>query len=85
MTTFIRLDPADNVVTVTTHTEAGQAVESITASAIIPKGHKIATRNIEAGEPITKYAQLIGYASENISAGDHVHTHNVEFRNTNQN
>ena len=84
MTTFIRLDPADNVVTVTTHTEAGQAVESITASAIIPKGHKIATRNIEAGEPVTKYAQLIGYASENISAGDHVHTHNVEFRNTNQ-
>ncbi len=34
------------------------------------------------GGEIRKYAQLIGYASEDIPPGAHVHTHNVEFRNT---
>ena len=33
------------------------------------------------GAEVRKYAQLIGYASQNIAAGDHVHTHNVAFRN----
>jgi altronate hydrolase len=31
---------------------------------------------------VRKYAQVIGYASQDIAAGDHVHTHNTEFRNT---
>ena len=29
-----------------------------------------------------KYAQIIGYASTDIRPGEHVHTHNVDFRNT---
>ena len=37
---------------------------------------------MRTGDPVRKYAQLIGYASCDIAAGDHVHTHNVEFRNT---
>ena len=53
-----------------------------TTRALIPSGHKVATVAMKAGEPVRKYAQLIGYASEDIEAGDHVHAHNVEFRNT---
>ena len=34
------------------------------------------------GDPVRKYSQLIGYASCDIMPGDHVHTHNVDFRNT---
>jgi altronate hydrolase len=37
---------------------------------------------IAQGEAVRKYAQVIGYASQDIAAGDHVHTINTEFRNT---
>lgn len=79
---FIRLDATDNVVTVTRPVEAGNTIESVSTSEIIPRGHKVATASIAEGEPVRKYAQIIGYASKDISSGDHVHNHNVEFRNT---
>tara|TARA_B100001248_G_scaffold50593_1_gene32741 strand:- start:627 stop:2132 length:1506 start_codon:yes stop_codon:yes gene_type:complete len=78
----IRLDPADNVVTATRTLEAGTAVDDVVTTAIIPRNHKLASREIKAGEAVRKYAQVIGYATEVIVAGGHVHTHNVEFRNT---
>ncbi len=78
----VRLDPSDNVVTATRALEAGAAVEAVATTSLIPSGHKIATEAIPQGGPIRKYAQLIGYAATDIAAGDHVHTHNTEFRNT---
>lgn len=44
----------------------------------IPAGHKIALCKIAAGENIIKYGMPIGYASEDIPEGAHVHTHNVK-------
>lgn len=82
MADFVRLDPSDNVVTATRALEAGVTVEDVTTAAMIPSGHKIATRAIARGDAVRKYAQLIGYAAEDIAPGAHVHTHNVEFRNT---
>ena len=82
MSMTIRLDPADNVVTATRTLEAGTAVDDVVTTAIIPRNHKLASREIKAGEAVRKYAQVIGYAKELIVAGGHVHTHNVEFRNT---
>lgn len=82
MKDFIRLDPDDNVVTATHALQAGVPVEEATTTALIPSGHKIATRQINEGEQIRKYAQFIGLASQDIVPGDHVHTHNVAFRNT---
>nr|WP_306266130.1 altronate dehydratase family protein [Pararhizobium sp. IMCC3301] len=82
MSDFIRLDVADNVVTVTRPTETGQAIESATTLSLVPRGHKVATAPIRKGEAVRKYNQIIGYASEDIAAGSHVHTHNIEFRNT---
>ncbi|MEM9636841.1 MAG: altronate dehydratase family protein [Pseudomonadota bacterium] len=78
----VRLDPVDNVVTATRALEVGVAVEGTATRALIPSGHKIATQDIAKGEAIRKYAQVIGYAAGDIAAGDHVHTQNVEFRNT---
>ncbi|MGD9295402.1 MAG: altronate dehydratase family protein [Roseobacter sp.] len=78
----VRLDPIDNVVTAVKALEVGAAVENTRTRALIPSGHKIATAPIARGEAIRKYAQIIGYAAEDIAAGDHVHTHNVAFRNT---
>jgi len=45
----------------------------------IPAGHKVAIRNIRKGEPIRKYGQIIGFATQDIRGGEHVHTHNVEM------
>ncbi len=82
MSDFIRLDAADNVVTVTRPTEVGHQIETVQTLSLVPRGHKVAVVPIKAGEAIRKYNQIIGYASENIPAGEHVHTQNVEFRNT---
>jgi altronate hydrolase len=81
-TPTVRLDPSDNVVTALRTLEAGVAVEAAVTLGLVPRGHKIATRVIPAGEPVLKYAQIIGYAAEDIPAGAHVHTHNVAFRGT---
>ncbi|GFE49107.1 dehydratase [Roseobacter cerasinus] len=78
----VRLDPSDNVVTATRALEVGVAVEGVQTCALIPSGHKIATQAIAKGAAIRKYAQVIGYAGDDIAPGDHVHTQNVEFRNT---
>ncbi len=73
----VRLASEDNVVTAISPLEAGQdgAIQNI------PRGHKIASEAIAKGAPVRKYAQLIGYAAEDIAQGAHVHTHNLEFRN----
>ena len=82
MTDTVRLDPSDTVVTAIRPLEIGATVEDTAAAAMIPRGHKVATVAIPKGEAIRKYAQVIGYASEDIPTGAHVHTHNVTFRNT---
>jgi altronate hydrolase len=43
----------------------------------IGMGHKVALTRIPAGAAIYKYGQIIGFASEDIEPGQHVHTHNV--------
>ncbi len=82
MTNNVRLDASDNVVTVIRPLEAGAQIEGASTTTMVPKGHKVATKPIAKGEAIRKYAQVIGYAADDIAAGEHVHTHNVEFRNT---
>ena len=39
----------------------------------IELGHKIAVCDIAQGEPVRKYGQIIGFASQPIPAGSHVH------------
>ncbi len=79
---FVRLDPSDNVVIAARALQAGQQIEGATTTGLIPSGHKIATRAIRKGEEVRKYAQFIGLAHEHITPGDHVHTHNLDFRAT---
>jgi altronate hydrolase len=82
---YVRLDSSDNVVTATQSLAAHRPIEQVETTGLIPSGHKIATVEIGQGEAVRKYAQVIGYASQPIAAGDHVHTHNVEFRSTDAN
>ncbi|MCT8161600.1 UxaA family hydrolase [Pseudoruegeria sp. SHC-113] len=78
----VRLDPSDNVETAVEAIAAGTQAAGVTTLQAIPSGHKLATQDIARGDAIRKYAQIIGYAAEDIPAGSHVHTQNVEFRNT---
>lgn len=49
----------------------------IAARDVVPFGHKIAVRFVSAGQPVFKYGQIIGIATQDIQAGAHVHVHNL--------
>ena len=48
-------------------------------------GHKVATRPIPKGAPVIKFGQIIGYATDDIPAGAHVHVHNCAMGEHDQN
>ena len=77
----VRLSPADNVVVARTDLPPGTELpdEDVRCGAPIPAGHKVATQPIRKGEPVLRYGQIIGFASQDIGIGDHVHVHNVEM------
>ena len=83
----LRLHADDNIVVARTEVSEGTSIPDgpngdtptgFIASETIGLGHKVAARSIASGEPIRKYGQVIGYATESISVGEWVHTHNVE-------
>ncbi|ELF6203418.1 altronate dehydratase [Pseudomonas putida] len=77
----IRLNPLDNVLIARQALPQGMHLdaEAITVRQPIPSGHKLATERVEQGQPLRRYGQIIGFASQAINAGDHVHVHNVQM------
>ena len=76
----IRLNPADDVAIASVELAAGTRLlneGSIEVSARVPAGHKIAVRAIKQGQPVRRYNQIIGFATSDIAAGEHVHVHNL--------
>jgi len=81
----IQIDPNDNVITVVEDAASGDDVEYITPEGprrialvqAVPMGHKVAVCDIAPGQPVLKYNQPIGTASQPIEKGRHVHDHNV--------
>ena len=80
------IDSKDNVAVAIEPIAAGDTVTylrdgkpvSLKAAEDITIYHKIATRDIQKGEPVVKYGEHIGIASQDIRTGEHVHVHNVE-------
>jgi altronate dehydratase small subunit len=82
------LHPSDNVVTaladlatgaeVDEPSEDGVAAQRLTVRSPVAFGHKLALVAIARGEPVIKYGEVIGLATVDIAAGEHVHVHNVE-------
>ena len=79
MQTYIRLHAADDVVIARSQLMSGSQVEGIAVRGLIPPGHKIATRAIAAGEAVRRYNQIIGFASQAVGPGEHVHVHNLNM------
>jgi altronate hydrolase len=76
--TVIRLHDADNVVMARATLLPGAPVgDGAVATQRIPPGHKVALRRIEEGEVVRKYNQIIGFATQAIAPGEHVHVHNM--------
>jgi altronate hydrolase len=81
----IQLRPEDNVAVAAWHLLPGQEFQhdggTFTLQRRIGLGHKVAVRPIRKGEAILKYGQIIGFASEDVPTGGHVHVHNVSAEN----
>ncbi|MFN4257676.1 MAG: UxaA family hydrolase [Gemmataceae bacterium] len=77
----VHLRPEDNIAIAVKPLLPGMAVTgngaTLTLSRRVGMGHKLALRPIRAGEAVYKYGQIIGFASNDIAAGEHVHVHNL--------
>lgn len=77
----MRLNDEDNILLAAEKIEAGLDLgDGIRARQRIPFGHKRAAEPIGPGEPIRKFGQIIGFASQPIERGDWVREHNVVMR-----
>jgi len=80
------LRPEDDVAVTTRELPAGTRVLTVARELVlpgdVPRGHKLAVRDLPAGSAVHKYGQSIGRATADIAAGAHVHTHNLGMDNT---
>jgi altronate hydrolase len=81
MASVLRLNDNDNVVIALKPLSQGEIVKTneltIVIRSTIPVGHKVSINRISKGEPVIKFGQIIGYTSEDIQPGEHVHIQNV--------
>ncbi|WP_309130616.1 altronate dehydratase family protein [Brevibacterium sp.] len=81
---LIHLYAEDNVALAPQDTPAGMQVSAggrvLTPTTQIPRSHKVAVRDIPAGEAVYRYGQIIGFAHSDIRTGDHVHLHNLDYK-----
>lgn len=78
----MRIDPKDTVGVVLEDVVIGDEIDfnnvSIIARSAIAMPHKVALQDITMGQEIFKYGEVIGYATQPIQKGEHVHVHNLD-------
>ncbi len=90
MINFLVHEKKDTVGVATVDIKAGETVKGlvmdtkdtveIKALMDIPLGHKIALKNLKAGDGVIKYGHDIGKVVADIRKGEHVHIHNLKTR-----
>jgi (2R)-sulfolactate sulfo-lyase subunit alpha len=79
---LLRIHREDNVLIVVRPIRAGDGDlldgREVLFSHDIAIGHKVAAREIKAGEKVYKCGVPIGSAKETILAGGHIHLHNLK-------
>jgi altronate dehydratase len=77
----LQLHPGDPVAVARRDLEVGTEFESgghrVVLRDAVPRGHKVALVALSQGAAVHKYGQLIGIARCPITAGEHVHGHNL--------
>jgi (2R)-sulfolactate sulfo-lyase subunit alpha len=88
---FVLHDPSDTVaVVVVEGVKAGMALNgwimdedrmtAVHAAQDIPIGHKVALRDMSAGDTVIKYGIDMGKVVADIKAGEHAHVHNIKTK-----
>src|SRR5712664_3753372 len=79
----IVLKPEDDVAVAKAPLDVGAVLDDgghpIEVRQDIKPGHKIARRAVRRGQPVRRYGQVIGFATQDIVVGEHVHTHNLDI------
>jgi len=76
---IIILNPADDVGVARVKIGKGEPTgyDGLFARDFIGRGHKMALRPIRSGQEVHKFGQVIGVATADIAAGEHIHLHNL--------
>lgn len=79
---FLLLHPDDSLVVARRRASIDERWRDDSGRIVVPRetiemGHKMAIRSVAPGEPVRKYGQIIGWATQPIQPGDWVHTHNL--------
>ena len=73
----IVISPNDSVAVALVSLTKGEEAEGVVLTEDIEKGHKFALKDIEKGQQVIKYGEVIGRATADIKAGQHIHSHNM--------
>ena len=73
----IVISPKDLVGVALVSLKKGEEAEGVVLLEDIEKGHKFALRDIKKDEQVIKYGEVIGRATRDIEAGEHIHSHNM--------
>lgn len=72
-TTYLRINPADNVAVAIAPLRAGETIEAdgrtITLRTDVPAGHKVTLKDFRAGENVIKYGYPIGHVMKDVPEG----------------
>jgi len=76
------INEKDNVIMAIEPIAKGEIADAgsfkITAMEDIPRGHKIAIKDLSAGDPLMKYGKQVGRINADVKTGYWVHCHNVD-------
>ena len=78
----IKLHENDDVAIARGPIAAGTAIAELGGLVVaedIPAAHKVAIRDVAEGAPVRRYGQIIGFATQPIRVGQHVHVQNVSI------
>lgn len=75
----IRLHANDNVIIALSDLSQGSKLNEfdVTLLSYVPRGHKVAVKEIAKGDNVIRYGQIIGQATQSIALGEHVHVQNM--------
>src|SRR5580765_1555326 len=79
MSRILKLGKMDDVAVALQPVATGEPLDGlgVTPRSDIPAGHKVALGSIAAGQAVRKFNQIIGFATQPIASGEHIHTHNL--------
>lgn len=78
MNKLLKINSKDNVAVALCDLKKGYAENGITLLNDVPFGHKVLLCDLKKGESVIKYGYPIGHITEDCSAGEYIHEHNLK-------